>query len=150
LTDEQYVARLVQLKAAVAALAAVVGPAHIADDDRLRFEKWVHQLTLMVNKAEDGPKLKRKAVSKPKLLALRQILEDCGMGADGGVVESTTSLAPARHRVLVFAQLKASLDLIAHSLFDVQMPHVSYARLDGTLDASKRVDVVQVWMLRTR
>jgi TATA-binding protein-associated factor len=86
----------------------------------------------------------------PKLLALRQILEDCGIGAEGGVVESTTSLAPARHRVLVFAQLKASLDLIAHSLFDVQMPHVSYARLDGTLEASKRVDVVQVWMLRTR
>ncbi len=60
LTDELYVARLVQLKAAVAALAAVVGPAHIADD-KLRFEKWEHQLTLMVNKAEDGPKLKRKA-----------------------------------------------------------------------------------------
>jgi hypothetical protein len=70
LTDEQYVARLVQLKAAVAALAAVVGPAHIADD-KLNFEKWEHQLTLMVNKAEDGPKLKRKAppAANPQVLA---------------------------------------------------------------------------------
>jgi hypothetical protein len=58
----------VQLKAAV---AAVVDPAHIADDDRLRFEKWVHQLTLMVNKAEDGPKLKGKAppAANPQVLA---------------------------------------------------------------------------------
>jgi hypothetical protein len=70
LTDEQYVARLVQLKAAVAALAAVVGPAHIADD-KLQFEKWEHQLTLMVNKAEDRPKLKRKAppAANPQVLA---------------------------------------------------------------------------------
>jgi hypothetical protein len=69
LTDEQYVARLVQLKAAVAALAAVVGPALIADD-KLNFEKWEHQLTLMVNKAEDGPKLKRKAppAANPQVL----------------------------------------------------------------------------------
>jgi hypothetical protein len=61
---------LVQLKAAVAVLAAVVGPAHIADD-KLRFEKWEHQLTLMVNKAEDGPKLKRKAppAANPQVLA---------------------------------------------------------------------------------
>jgi hypothetical protein len=54
----------------VAALAAVVGPAHIADD-KLNFEKWEHQLTLMVNRAEDGPKLKRKAppAANPQVLA---------------------------------------------------------------------------------
>jgi hypothetical protein len=70
LTYEQHVAHLMQLKAAVAALAHVVGPAHIADDKR-QFEKWEHQLTLMVNKAEDGPKLKRKSppAANPQVLA---------------------------------------------------------------------------------
>jgi SNF2 family DNA or RNA helicase len=73
-----------------------------------------------------------------RMSLFRDLLQQCGIGAD---TDSNTSSAspsslasssqPSRHRVLVFAQLKSSLDLLASSLFDQLMPSVQYMRLDG-------------------
>jgi hypothetical protein len=60
LTPEQYVARLVQVRAAVADLAAADFPA-CASGDKLQFDKWMHHLTLMVDKAEEASNGKSNA-----------------------------------------------------------------------------------------
>ena len=52
----------------------------------------------------------------PKLMALRQLLKECGIGAadkSGGAVES----AIVSHRCLIFAQFKSMLDLVENDLF---------------------------------
>jgi hypothetical protein len=53
LTPEQYIARLEQVRTAVAELAAADVPA-CAAGDKLQFDKWMHHLTLMVDKAEEA------------------------------------------------------------------------------------------------
>lgn len=53
LTPEQYIARLEQVRAAVADLAAADVPA-CAAGDKLQFDKWMHHLTLMADKAEEA------------------------------------------------------------------------------------------------
>ncbi|TFY76749.1 hypothetical protein EWM64_g7263 [Hericium alpestre] len=70
----------------------------------------------------------------PKLLALRQILVDCGIAG-----------AFSQHRVLVFCQMKQMLDIIETDLFKKHMPSVTYMRLDGNTDANKRHAVVQTF-----
>jgi TATA-binding protein-associated factor len=78
----------------------------------------------------------------PKLLALEQILLDCGIGH---VSESPDAqpLPAAQHRVLIFAQLRASLDLVVDSLFHARMPHVKFARIDGSMTSTDRFAVAQ-------
>jgi hypothetical protein len=53
LTPEQYIARLEQVRTAVADLAAADVPA-CAAGDKLQFDKWMHHLSLMVDKAEEA------------------------------------------------------------------------------------------------
>jgi hypothetical protein len=60
LTMEQYLARLAQLQAVLADLVTASSPALVAGD-KLEFQKWAHKLTIMVNKAEEGPNVKPKA-----------------------------------------------------------------------------------------
>ncbi|GAQ92366.1 hypothetical protein KFL_009950010, partial [Klebsormidium nitens] len=72
----------------------------------------------------------------PKLVALKEILDECGVGSEG-------EEAGGQHRVLIFAQLKGFLDIIEKDLFATHMPGVSYLRLDGGVEASKRFDVVR-------
>ncbi|CAK5279450.1 unnamed protein product [Mycena citricolor] len=92
----------------------------------------------------------------PKLLALRQILTDCGIGgAVGPALDSGKSElidtepesggAFSQHRVLIFCQMKQMLDIIETDLFKKHMPSVTYMRLDGTTDTKKRHDVVQTF-----
>lgn len=45
----------------------------------------------------------------PKLVALQQILEECGIGVDSSGSESSVSIG--QHRVLIFAQHKVMLAL---------------------------------------
>ena len=74
---------------------------------------------------------------------------DCGIGCNEStystVLQSTTSInaATSPHRVLIFAQLKQMLDIIEMDLFKTHMPTVSYMRLDGSTDASKRHGIVK-------
>ncbi len=69
----------------------------------------------------------------PKLLALQQLLQQCGIGlkeepqADDSLSEESNM--STSHRVLVFAQFKKLLDLVEA---DVMLPMgASYLRLDG-------------------
>lgn len=101
-----------------------------------------------------GPHGLRDISHAPKLLALRQILRDCGIGLttsthlietaadDGGSATASGGTIP-QHRVLIFCQMKQMLDIIEHDLFKLQMPNVSYMRMDGSTDGTKRHDVVQ-------
>ncbi|EGN96198.1 hypothetical protein SERLA73DRAFT_170610 [Serpula lacrymans var. lacrymans S7.3] len=90
----------------------------------------------------------------PKLLALRQLLTDCGIGCNSGgeggksdaadgVSDSTGAFS--QHRVLIFCQMKQMLDIIETDLFKPHMPSVTYMRLDGGTDATKRHAVVQTF-----
>ncbi|KZT70176.1 SNF2 superfamily chromatin remodeling protein [Daedalea quercina L-15889] len=92
----------------------------------------------------------------PKLLALRQLLVDCGIGVGPGVsgeiakseladAEPTSSGAFSQHRVLIFCQMKQMLDIIEKDLFKPHMPSVTYMRLDGGTDANKRHAIVQTF-----
>lgn len=74
--------------------------------------------------------------SSAKLVGLRNILEECGIGAAAGLHNS------AGHRVLIFAQLKQMLDIVETDLFKAHMPAVTYMRLDGSVQASKRQSIV--------
>ncbi|KAK7035735.1 TBP associated factor [Favolaschia claudopus] len=91
----------------------------------------------------------------PKLLALKQILTDCGIGcvasptvdAKSELIETEpeTSGAFSQHRVLIFCQMKQMLDMIETDLFKKHMPSVTYMRLDGSTDSNKRHAVVQTF-----
>ncbi|KAL0947465.1 hypothetical protein HGRIS_013571 [Hohenbuehelia grisea] len=94
----------------------------------------------------------------PKLLALKQLLTDCGIGtnhaqagADSGkselvdVPDAPGSGAFSQHRVLIFCQMKQMLDIIESDLFKQHMPSVTYMRLDGGTDANKRHAIVQTF-----
>eukprot|EP00850_Spirogloea_muscicola_P020021 SM000205S06228 [mRNA] locus=s205:236164:244326:- [translate_table: standard] len=73
----------------------------------------------------------------PKLEALREILEECGIGRTTELGDRNTSL----HRVLIFALL----DIVECDLFQAHMPEVTYLRLDGSVEVSKRFDIVKVF-----
>jgi len=89
----------------------------------------------------------------------RQLLQDCGIGGgsgsataldgksellDTGSVDGGSS-AFSNHRVLIFCQMKQMLDIIETDLFKAHMPSVTYMRLDGSVDSSKRHAIVQTF-----
>jgi len=120
----------------------------------------------------------------PKLLALRELLHECGIGTtnSGSLTNSSSSVSAAngilsfsfsfsftlthlltthppthphshilfveiesvasQHRVLIFAQMKAMLDIIESDLLKVHMPSVTYLRMDGSVEPSKRQSIV--------
>jgi TATA-binding protein-associated factor len=75
----------------------------------------------------------------PKLLALKQLLQDCGIGLN---VTQNEEPCVNQHRVLIFAQLKTMLDIVEKDLFQKHMPSVTYMRLDGSVNPSSRHDLV--------
>ena len=80
----------------------------------------------------------------PKLLALKQLLVDCGIGLPPAEKLGTTEELP-QHRVLIFCQLRPMLDLIERDLFAANMPSVKYMRMDGQTDPRKRHAIVQTF-----
>ncbi|CAO3582227.1 unnamed protein product [Absidia cylindrospora] len=82
----------------------------------------------------------------PKLLALKQLLGECGIGVTTAESESDPAAmaagAVSQHRALIFCQLKTMLDIIENDLLKTLMPTVSYLRLDGSVDSSKRHEMV--------
>ncbi|KAF9453249.1 SNF2 superfamily chromatin remodeling protein [Macrolepiota fuliginosa MF-IS2] len=91
----------------------------------------------------------------PKLLALRQLLTDCGIGlashhadsAKNDTIDTVTDSngAFSQHRVLIFCQMKQMLNIIETDLFKAHMPSVTYMRLDGSTEANKRHAIVQTF-----
>jgi TATA-binding protein-associated factor len=88
----------------------------------------------------------------------RQILQDCGIGLGSASPADAKSKAAddlgdmaapapafAQHRALIFCQMKQMLDIIEHDLFKAQMAGVTYMRLDGGTDASRRHSIVQTF-----
>ena len=75
------------------------------------------------------------------------MLGECGIGATAPESESDPAAmavgAVSQHRALIFCQLKTMLDIIENDLFKRIMPTVSYMRLDGSVDANKRHEIVQ-------
>lgn len=84
----------------------------------------------------------------PKLLALRQLLSNAGIivggggsgGGEGEVDAGGIAGDTGQHRVLCFAQMKGTLDLVESVVLDPE--GVSYLRLDGDVSPAKRSDVV--------
>lgn len=96
-----------------------------------------------------------------KLPALKQLLLDCGIGQQQQARNSSSSSATAataanytmdnasqdqqlvsQHRVLIFCQLKAMLDIVEKDLLCAHLPTVTYLRLDGSVPAPQRHAVV--------
>ncbi len=63
-----------------------------------------------------------------KMLALKQLLEELDVGGGG----------EARHRCLIFAQLKQTLDIIEHDVLGRHLPNLSFKRLDGSVPVNDR------------
>ncbi len=90
----------------------------------------------------------------PKLTALRDLLVDCGIGVDnnsnphnpklsGGedlMTETSTYVSP--HRALIFCQMKEMLDIVQQDVLRKLLPSVQYLRLDGSVEANKRQEIV--------
>lgn len=93
--------------------------------------------------AKQGTSL-RDPIHAPKLLALRDLLVDCGIGpgpdAGNDMPGETSYVSP--HRALIFCQMKEMLDMVQNDVLKKMLPSVQYLRMDGSVDASKRQDIV--------
>lgn len=81
----------------------------------------------------------------PKLIALRQLLLDCGIGGKNVSEASEGAAVPeavSQHRALIFCQQRDMLDLVQNSLLNQHMPDVSFLRMDGSTPGPKRQDIV--------
>lgn len=80
----------------------------------------------------------------PKLAALRDLLTDCGIGinppAEGELSAGASYVSP--HRALIFCQMKEMLDIVQSEVFRKLLPSVQFLRLDGSVEATKRQDIV--------
>lgn len=101
-----------------------------------------------------GAKNVRDISYAPKLVALKELLNDCGIGldesttakseGDSSAMQTTlTSGIASQHRALIFCQLKDMLDMVENDLLKKHLPNVSYMRLDGSVDPRNRQDIVQ-------
>lgn len=79
-----------------------------------------------------------------KLVALKQLLLDCGIGTSSDSTGTGGQAVPVvnQHRALVFCQLKGMLDIVENDLLKVHMRSVSYLRLDGDVPANSRYSVI--------
>ncbi len=84
-----------------------------------------------------------------KLLALQSLLLECGLSPSSSnnpssIIDSTNDVVVASpHRLLIFAQLKQSLDVIEKILFQEHMPWITYRRLDGDTPPADRVQIAR-------
>ena len=78
----------------------------------------------------------------PKLTALRDLLVDCGIGVEGGDSNDPLYQPIKPHRALIFCQMKEMLDMVQNTVLKNLLPSVSHLRLDGSVEANKRQDIV--------
>ncbi|GAA6037551.1 hypothetical protein NBRC10512_002557 [Rhodotorula toruloides] len=86
----------------------------------------------------------RDLAHAPKIRALQQVLLDCGIGASSAS-DSVSDEAVSQHRALIFCQQKMMLDIVENDLLRKLMPSVTYMRLDGSTDVSKRHAICQTF-----
>jgi TATA-binding protein-associated factor len=78
----------------------------------------------------------------PKLGALRDLLVDCGIGGNEGDTNDPLYQPIKPHRALIFCQMKEMLDMVQNKVLKEMLPGVSHLRLDGSVEANKRQDIV--------
>jgi TATA-binding protein-associated factor len=86
----------------------------------------------------------RDVAHAPKLSALRDLLVDCGIGVDtsaDGVLDTGANYV-SQHRALIFCQMKEMLDVVQNDVLKKLLPSVQSLRLDGSVEASKRQNIV--------
>ena len=87
-------------------------------------------------------------IHAPKLGALKDLLVDCGIGAadvatsQSGPAAGDLPEAVSQHRALIFCQMKEMLDMVQTTVLQKMLPSVQFMRLDGTVEATKRQDIV--------
>ena len=93
--------------------------------------------------AQENSSLK-DAKHAPKLTALHDLLVDCGIGSEPSDSNGfpTADQAVSQHRALIFCQMKEMLDMVENSVLKKMLPSVTFSRLDGSVEASKRQDIV--------
>ncbi|CAF2111682.1 unnamed protein product [Brassica napus] len=106
-------------------------------------EPVASDLAAMLNGCSDIITELHKVQHSPKLVALQEILEECGIGSEASSSDGTLSVG--QHRVLIFAQHKALLDIIEKDLFQAHMKSVTYMRLDGSVVPEKRFEIVKAF-----
>jgi TATA-binding protein-associated factor len=84
----------------------------------------------------------RNLCHSPKMLALQQLLFDCGIGQGADAVDTPESGGVGQHRALVFFQLQSFLEIVERDLLS-KMPSVSYMRVDGTVPPNERHEIVK-------
>uniref|UniRef100_A0A1I8AFN7 Importin N-terminal domain-containing protein n=1 Tax=Steinernema glaseri TaxID=37863 RepID=A0A1I8AFN7_9BILA len=97
----------------------------------------------------DRRHLDRSVEMSGKMVALKQLLNECNIGAetqlgseDSNDVEQVSIPMLDRHRALIFCQWRDTVDMIAHYIDNMNFgPNISYLRLDGTIPAHERQDV---------
>ncbi|KKA28324.1 hypothetical protein TD95_004527 [Thielaviopsis punctulata] len=109
--------------------ALVMKPGHKAYDDTQKF------LTKQGTSLEDP-------AHAPKLTALRDLLVDCGIGVEGENATDPLYQPIKPHRALIFCQMKEMLDMVQNTVLKQMLPAVSYLRLDGSVEANRRQDIV--------
>lgn len=112
-------------------------PAFVMKEGHKQFEETQRIL------ARQGSSI-RDPIHAPKLKALKDLLVDCGIGVEAGsendVTTETAYVSP--HRALIFCQMKEMLDMVQDDVLKKMLPSVQYLRMDGSVDASKRQDIV--------
>ncbi len=124
----------------------------------------IHPALALPENHPDRPRLLEDSQASSKLACLRQLLWDCGVGlsdyikaggggmgcndeeleirkGDGGEVvapSSDNSSSLCGGKVLVFAQCKATLDVVEMCLLKPQLPSVHFVRLDGNATPAQR------------
>ncbi|EON98140.1 putative tata-binding protein-associated factor mot1 protein [Phaeoacremonium minimum UCRPA7] len=109
--------------------ALVMKPGHKMYDDTQRIL------------AKQGTSLEDPAHA-PKLTALKDLLVDCGIGIEGTDSNDPLYQPIKPHRALIFCQMKEMLDMVQNTVLKSMLPSVSYLRLDGSVEANKRQDIV--------
>ena len=106
-------------------------PSLVVKEDHKQFAAIQSQLAHQHSSLKD-------VVHAPKLTALRDLLVDCGIGTDPA--ENNNFVSP--HRALIFCQMKEMLDIVANDVLRALLPSVQYLRLDGSVEANKRQNIV--------
>ena len=89
----------------------------------------------------------KKIAHSGKLVALRELLLQCGIGDDDSsscsVEGGEGGAVVNQHRALVFFQHKSMINIVIEDLLRPMMPSVTYLRMDGSVPANSRQDLVQ-------
>lgn len=113
-------------------------PALVIKESHKQYQTIQKQLA-----AQTPPSTLRSLEHAPKLLALKDLLIDCGIGVAPDPNNISTE-AVSQHRILIFCQAREMLDMVSH-LLTTHLPTATYMRLDGSVPAASRQNIVNTF-----